>query len=94
MLTALDRGTQPDADRSRDALNAAQQANGDVTVSHATVVTDAAILVFREGLEAVLILAAITASFVGAAAPAAAGAAGRARRASARPRSRGRSCSC
>jgi high-affinity iron transporter len=32
----------------------------------ATVVTNSAILVFREGLEAVLILAAITASFVGA----------------------------
>jgi high-affinity iron transporter len=34
--------------------------------SRATVVTNSAILVFREGLEAVLILAAITASFVGA----------------------------
>ena len=33
--------------------------------SSATVVTNSAILVFREGLEAVLILAAITASFVG-----------------------------
>ena len=33
--------------------------------SRATVVTNSAILVFREGLEAVLILAAITASFVG-----------------------------
>ena len=32
----------------------------------ATVVTNSAIIVFREGLEAVLILAAITASFVGA----------------------------
>ena len=32
-----------------------------------TVVTNSAIIVFREGLEAVLILAAITASFVGAA---------------------------
>jgi high-affinity iron transporter len=32
----------------------------------ATVVTNSAILVFREGLEAVLILAAVTASFVGA----------------------------
>ncbi len=35
------------------------------SASRATVVTNAAILVFREGLEAVLILAAITASFVG-----------------------------
>ncbi|HEX2410587.1 MAG TPA: FTR1 family protein [Solirubrobacteraceae bacterium] len=34
--------------------------------SRATVVTNAAIIVFREGLEAVLILAAITASFAGA----------------------------
>jgi high-affinity iron transporter len=34
--------------------------------SRTTVVTNAAIIVFREGLEAVLILAAITASFVGA----------------------------
>ncbi|HEY7076413.1 MAG TPA: FTR1 family protein, partial [Solirubrobacteraceae bacterium] len=38
---------------------------GDST-GKATVVTNSAILVFREGLEAVLILAAITASFVGA----------------------------
>ncbi len=36
------------------------------SASAATVVTNSAILVFREGLEAVLILAAITASFVGA----------------------------
>jgi high-affinity iron transporter len=36
------------------------------SANKATVVTNAAILVFREGLEAVLILAAITASFVGA----------------------------
>jgi high-affinity iron transporter len=36
------------------------------SASRATVVTNAAIIVFREGLEAVLILAAITASFVGA----------------------------
>jgi high-affinity iron transporter len=36
------------------------------SANRATVVTNAAILVFREGLEAVLILAAITASFVGA----------------------------
>ncbi len=36
------------------------------SASSATVVTNSAILVFREGLEAVLILAAITASFVGA----------------------------
>jgi high-affinity iron transporter len=35
------------------------------SANKATVVTNAAIIVFREGLEAVLILAAITASFVG-----------------------------
>src|SRR4051794_26275579 len=34
--------------------------------SHATVVANSAIIVFREGLEAVLIFAAITASFLGA----------------------------
>jgi high-affinity iron transporter len=33
---------------------------------HATVVADSAIIVFREGLEAVLIFAAVTASFLGA----------------------------
>jgi high-affinity iron transporter len=39
---------------------------GDATVSGATIVADASVIVFREGLEAVLILAAITASFTGA----------------------------
>src|SRR3954471_2063366 len=34
--------------------------------SHATVVFNSAVIVFREGLEAVLIFAAVTASFVGA----------------------------
>jgi high-affinity iron transporter len=34
--------------------------------SEATVVTNSALIVFREGLEAVLIFAAVTASFVGA----------------------------
>src|ERR671932_852022 len=34
--------------------------------SHATIVFNSAIIVFREGLEAVLIFAAVTASFVGA----------------------------
>src|SRR3954469_6312036 len=34
--------------------------------SHATVVFNSAVIVFREGLEAVLILAAVTASFIGA----------------------------
>src|SRR4051794_28474907 len=34
--------------------------------SHTTVVVDSAIIVFREGLEAVLIFAAVVASFLGA----------------------------
>jgi high-affinity iron transporter len=52
--------------RAGAAVTTTQQALGDVRISRGTVVTDAAILVFREGLEAVLILAAITASFTGA----------------------------
>ena len=36
------------------------------SLSHTTVVVDSAILVFREGLETILVLAAITASFLGA----------------------------
>ncbi|MGB2712247.1 MAG: FTR1 family protein, partial [Conexibacter sp.] len=47
-----------------DRLADAAATLGD-SANRATVVTNAAILVFREGLEAVLILAAITASFVG-----------------------------
>src|SRR5215472_10288124 len=35
-------------------------------LGHGAVVVDSALLVFREGLEAVLVLAAFTASFVGA----------------------------
>jgi high-affinity iron transporter len=35
-------------------------------LSHTTVVLDSAILVFREGLETILVLAAVTASFLGA----------------------------
>ena len=50
----------------RTQLTAAEQSLGDVRVSRGTVVADAAIIVFREGLEAILILAAITASFRGA----------------------------
>ena len=48
------------------ALDDAQATLGD-GASEATVVTNAAVLVFREGLEAVLILAALTASLRGAA---------------------------
>ena len=74
------RGVADADDRARDALSAAEQTLGEVAISRGTVVTDAAIIVFREGLEAVLILAAITASFVGARGAAAApGAARRAR---------------
>jgi high-affinity iron transporter len=47
-------------------LQTAATALGDVTVSRETVVANAGVIVFREGLEAVLILAAITASFTGA----------------------------
>ena len=39
---------------------------GDAAISRTTVIADAGVIVFREGLEAVLILAAITASFTGA----------------------------
>ncbi|HWT91758.1 MAG TPA: FTR1 family protein, partial [Solirubrobacteraceae bacterium] len=53
---------------TRDALDAELE-NAAATLgdgaSEATVITNAAIIVFREGLEGVLILAAITASFVG-----------------------------
>jgi high-affinity iron transporter len=38
----------------------------DASLSHGAVVVDSALLVFREGLEAVLVLAAFTASFAGA----------------------------
>jgi high-affinity iron transporter len=47
-------------------LQTAASALGDTQVSRATVIADAGVIVFREGLEAVLILAAITASFTGA----------------------------
>jgi high-affinity iron transporter len=47
-----------------EQLENARATLGD-SASRTTVVTNAAIIVFREGLEAVLILAAITASFVG-----------------------------
>jgi high-affinity iron transporter len=51
---------------ARANLGLAGQVLGLVEVSHATIVANGAIIVFREGLEAILILAAITASFVGA----------------------------
>jgi high-affinity iron transporter len=52
-------------DRARTDVQTVATALGDSTVSRATVVADAGVIVFREGLEAVLILAAITASFTG-----------------------------
>jgi high-affinity iron transporter len=50
----------------RGDIGLAGQVLGDVRVSRATIVVNGAIIVFREGLEAILILAALTASFVGA----------------------------
>jgi FTR1 family protein len=50
----------------RSEVNLAAQVLGLVKISRTTIVVNGAIIVFREGLEAVLILAAITASFVGA----------------------------
>jgi high-affinity iron transporter len=48
-----------------DALQRSEQQIGDGPQSSASVITNAAIIVFREGLEAVLILAALMASLVG-----------------------------
>lgn len=50
----------------RANIGVAGQLLGLVRIGHATIVINGAIIVFREGLEAILILAAITASFVGA----------------------------
>jgi high-affinity iron transporter len=51
---------------ARTDMGLVAESLAEVTISHTTIVVNAAIIVFREGLEAVLILAAITASFVGA----------------------------
>ncbi|PID87153.1 MAG: iron permease [Chloroflexi bacterium] len=48
-----------------EALMAAQRTLGDLPSAPGAIITNAAIIVFREGLEAVVILAALTASFVG-----------------------------
>jgi FTR1 family protein len=68
LVTALERGAAAAPARARlgAALASAEQSLGEVPVGRGQIVADAAVLVFREGLEAVLILAAITASFVGA----------------------------
>ena len=47
------------------ALVEAQRTLGDLPSAPGAIITNAAIIVFREGLEAVVILAALTASFVG-----------------------------
>ncbi len=51
---------------ARTHLALAAQTLDEVHVSRTTIVVNGAIIVFREGLEAILILAAISASFVGA----------------------------
>jgi high-affinity iron transporter len=50
---------------ARTGVETAATVLGDRAIGKDSVVADAAVIVFREGLEAVLILAAITASFVG-----------------------------
>jgi high-affinity iron transporter len=52
-------------ERASASVETAATVLGDRTIGKGSVVADAAVIVFREGLEAVLILAAITASFVG-----------------------------
>jgi high-affinity iron transporter len=52
-------------ERAIASVETAATVLGDRTIGKGSVVADAAVIVFREGLEAVLILAAITASFVG-----------------------------
>ncbi|MEM7125957.1 MAG: FTR1 family protein [Chloroflexota bacterium] len=47
------------------SLTEAQRTLGDLPSAPGAIITNAAIIVFREGLEAVVILAALTASFVG-----------------------------
>jgi len=53
------------SERASASVETAATVLGDRTIGKGSVVADAAVIVFREGLEAVLILAAITASFVG-----------------------------
>ena len=71
-LATLINGRAPAAEISANrlalnrALSDAEEAVGTGPKSRATVITNTAIIVFREGLEAVLILAALMASFKGA----------------------------
>jgi len=68
VVQAADRPEEIESARSgaEEQTETVATALGDSRVSRATVVADAGVIVFREGLEAVLILAAITASFTGA----------------------------
>jgi high-affinity iron transporter len=70
LLPALGEGRTASAveranERAGASVETAATVLGDRTIGKGSVVADAAVIVFREGLEAVLILAAITASFVG-----------------------------
>jgi high-affinity iron transporter len=70
LLPALSEGRTASAverasERAGASVETAATVLGDRTIGKGSVVADAAVIVFREGLEAVLILAAVTASFVG-----------------------------
>ena len=58
------REVQPTLVELRSAIDDAHEITGSST-SNGTVITNAALIVFREGLEAILIIAAITASMIG-----------------------------
>ncbi|MGK2954262.1 MAG: FTR1 family iron permease [Solirubrobacterales bacterium] len=59
------RDVQPTLVELKSAIDDAHEITGSNT-SSGTVITNAALIVFREGLEAILIIAAITASMIGA----------------------------
>ena len=59
------REVQPTLVELKSAIEDAHEITGSNT-SNGTVITNAALIVFREGLEAILIIAAITASMIGA----------------------------
>jgi high-affinity iron transporter len=70
LLRALSGGADANAieragKRTTTSIDTVATVLGERTIGKDTVVADAAVIVFREGLEAVLILAAITASFMG-----------------------------
>ncbi|MEM7802336.1 MAG: FTR1 family protein [Chloroflexota bacterium] len=71
LAVALNEGASPEEVNAirlnlDSALTEAQRTLGDLPSAPGAIITNAAIIVFREGLEAVVILAALTASFVGA----------------------------